>query len=458
MGLPRTISSEELATAWTGHEVPRKPFQDSLNRKRQLREQSEAVVDKMERCSIPGRTGRDPVSIVGMVTGRADELPNFRNCNLIPTIHSRNMRGMHNDVDFYISKVRKKSRLRMLVISGGWVSPAEYRKHHKAHTRKMSRFAAHPKLKAWGIQLIFYNVENNIQRDDDGRAMLNLHSHALIHCHRHIGKKKWAEYLKFVRKFFPKGYAQDSAIQKAAEVVKYCFKLSEFELLTDTEFGDMARQIIGGREVVDPVTGEITKEGPLKFFIPLGPLRKLRRELKGRTLVKGLADDDRQWRVTEKKKKKKKQKQRQKQNQEPNPERGGRVNNIVLAVTRPLPVFTPRMEPCIIVQGYTGDFVEMVRQAGLGEAVSRAKALYADRVQRDEQTYGEPAYIKDTTTTDVRIDTGLNDYIAPPPDTPPPIFPFIDPGTSELIKNAMPCRETSGSKSRRVHGFKDFQC
>ena len=408
MGLPRSISSDELATALIGHEVPREPFLDGLIRKRQLREQSEAIVDRMERCGISGRTGRDPVSIVGMVTVKVDELPDFRNCNLIPTVHSRNMRDIHRHVDFYISKVRKKNHLRMLVVSAGWVPLYEYRKHHKAHTRRMSKFAADPKMKAWGIQAVIYNMENTIHRDDDGRAMLNLHSHVLIHCSRYIGKKKWATYLEFARKSFPKEYAHDSAIQKAAECVKYCFKPSDFELLTDTEFGDLARQIMGGREVVDSKTGEIKKEGPLKFFIPLGALREQRRELKGRKLIKVPVGDDWQWRVTEKHK------------PEPRPESGDRVENIVLAVTRPLPVFTPRMEPCILVQGYSGEFSEMVRQAGLDETVSRAKALYADRVKRDEQAQGEAAYMEHTTTTDVRAGDDLNDFTLPPPDTPPP--------------------------------------
>ena len=410
MGLPRTKSNDELLTTLTGHEVPREPFLDSLIRKRQLREQSEAIVDRMERCGISGRTGRDPVSIVGMVTGRADTLPDFRNCNLIPTVHSRNMRDIHRHVDFYISKVRKKSHLRMLVVSGGWVPLDEYRKHHKVHTRRMSKFAAHPKLKAWGIRPVFYNVENTIQRDDNGRAMLNLHSHVLIHCTRYIGKKKWAKYLKFAKQFFPKGYVHDSAIQKAAECVKYCFKPSEFELLMDSEFGDMARQIMGGREVVDTDTGEITTEGPLKFFIPLGALREQRRELKGQTLIRICIGDDLEWCVKEKHK------------PEPKPDTGTRTENIVLAVTRPLPVFTPRMEPCILVQGYSGNFGEMVRQAGLEETVGRAKALYADRVRRDEKAQGEAAYMKHTTTTDVRAEDYLDNFPLPPPDIPPPIY------------------------------------
>ena len=296
----------------------------------------------------------------------------------------------------------------MLVVSAGWVPLDEYREQHKAHTRRMSKFAAHPKLKIWGIQPVFYNVENTIQRGDNGRAMLNLHSHVLIHCTRYIGKKKWAEYLEFARKSFPKEYAHDSAIQKAAECVKYCFKPSEFELLTDAEFGSMARQIIGERDKVNPETGEITSEGPLKFFIPLGALREQRRELKGQKLIKVPVGDDWQWRVTEK------------QTPEPKPESGDRLDNIVLAITRPLPVFNPRMEPCILVQGYSGEFSEMVRQAGLEETVARAKALYADRVRRDEKAQGEAAYMEHTTTTDVRAGDDLNDFTLPPPDTPPP--------------------------------------
>jgi hypothetical protein len=397
MGLPPTISEGDLAKALVGLEVPRNPFLDSLIRKRELREQSDNIADRLEACGIESRTKRDPISLVGMVTGKVDELPNYRNCNLIPSVHSRNMRGMHRHVDYFISGIRKKSHLRMMVISVGWIYLDEYREIHKAHTRKMSKWANHPKLKEWGIKPVFYNVENTIQRDGNGRAMLNLHSHVLINCTRYIGKMKWAEYLEFTRSFFPKGYAHDSAIQKAAECVKYCFKPSEFEILTDAEFGSLARQIMGGTERIDLNTGEVTTEGALKFFIPLGALRKQRRELKGQKLVKIPVGDTWQWRITEK------------HRPDPKPQAGiSKSENVVLAITAPIPVFTPRREPCIIVQGYTGDFEAMVRHAGLGETVERVKALYAEK---------QASYMKHTTTPDVPNNPA---HIHPPPDHPPP--------------------------------------
>jgi hypothetical protein len=397
MGLPRTISEGDLAKALVGLEVPRDPFLEGLIRKKELREQSENMADRLEASGIPSRTKRDPISLVGMVTGKVEELPNYRNCNLIPSVHSRNMRNMHRSVDYFISTVPKKSHLRMEVISGGWIDLEDYRKNHKAHTRKMSKWAAHRKLKEWGIMPVFYNVENTIHRDSNGRAMLNMHSHVLVYCTRYIGQKKWAEYLEFTRTFFPKGYLHDSAIQKAAEVVKYCFKPSEFEILSNAEFGSLARQIMGGTERIDPNTGEVTKEGALKFFIPLGALRKQRRELKGQKLVKIPVGDTWQWRITEK------------HRPDPKPEAGtSKGKNIVLAITAPIPVFTPRREPCIIVQGYTGDFEAMVRQAGLSETVERMKALSAEK---------QASYMKHTTTPDVP-DNPAQFYS--PPDHPPP--------------------------------------
>jgi hypothetical protein len=162
------------------------------------------------------------------------------------------------------------------------------------------------------------------------------------------------------------------------------------------------------------------REGPLKFFHPLGPLREFRSELKRnrQKLVQVPSDDGWTWKTTERKK------------PEPKPEGGGATENIVLAVTRPMPKFTPRMEPCLIVQGYSGDFEQLVREAGLESLVSEVRDIYEARVRADEKALREAGNdpqaagdsIKDTTTTTVRAAAGLIGAHDPPPIPPPDAY------------------------------------
>jgi len=425
------ITDKEVWSALVGREVSRDVFLDGQIRARQLREQSETIVMRMERCGIKGRSGRGGVSIVGLVSGEAEQTADFRNCNLIPVQQSRNVHDMLKHVRYLMETAPKKNQFRMLVVSGGWCQFDEYRKHHKAHTRRMSKFAANPLLKELGIKVQFYNVENTIHRSDN-KAMLNLHSHALFKSERFLGKKKWKRFIEFARNFFPKGYVHDSKIEKANEVVKYVFKPSEFDLLSDQEFGELAAQIIGGRSQVDPDTGEVLtrvdddgqlveiKEGPLTFFRPLGEMRKFRselREARQKIIMVPTSDDRWVWRKTEKKP------ARPIEDCEAAPR-----DNMVLAITRPMPKFTPRMEPCLIVQDYAGDFEKMIAENGLSETVRDARRLFADRAQKDATALreaetasrGEAASMKHTTTTTVPEWSEAEGVKHPPPTVDPP--------------------------------------
>jgi len=412
---PRHINDREINESLIGREVSRDTYLDGRIRERQLREQSEAIIERLERKGIQGRTVRGvrgETCVVGLVSGQAELATDYRNCNLIPYQQSRNVHNMLRDVR-YLMDTTRPDRLRMLVVSAGWCPLPSYRKHHKAHTRRMSKFASHRKLKDFGIELLFYNVENTIHRDDDGMAMMNLHCHVLFRSNRYLGKKKWAEFLDFAKGYFPKGYVHDSKIGKANEVVKYCFKPAEFEQLTDDELAELFHQVSGGRCQVDLNTGEVktrldengdlveVREGPLKFFHPLGALREFRSKLKrGNQKLIQMPTGDGQWvwRVTE----------RKERQERPENDVGERPN-MVLAITRPMPKFTPRMEPCVIVQDYTGDFAAMIAANGLEAAVSEFRLLFEQRMAEDEKAEREApvdaqaqaASMEHTTTTTV---------------------------------------------------------
>jgi len=426
------ITSGEIWETMIGLEVARDTFLDNQIKARELREQSDALVSRLERMGIQGRTPRGETAVVGLVTGEAERATDYRNCNLIPAQQSKNVHDMLRHVRF-LTDVTKTKRLRMLVISGGWCPVDGYRKHHKAHTRRMSKFAAHPKLKSLGISIEYYNVEDTIHRDANGTAMLNMHSHVLFRCNSFLGKKRWTEFLEFAKGFFPKGYVHDSKIEKPNEAVKYVFKPSELEALKDEELAELFMQIVGGREKVDDETGEVLcrpgpdgelvaiLEGPLKFFHPLGEMRRFRSELRanGQKLILVPTKDDRWiWRVTEKK------------TREERPESdGGRTENIVVAITRPMPKFSPRMEPCVIVENYTGDFAALIRENRLEESVGEARGIYQGRVKEDavraaqESSSGvsegaskRSAPMKHTTTTTVpERDAKTRSKHRPPP-------------------------------------------
>ncbi len=68
-----------------GHEVGRETFLDGQIRARQLRDQSENIVDRMKRCGLQGRPSRDAVSIIGLVSGQVERATDFCNCTGYPS-------------------------------------------------------------------------------------------------------------------------------------------------------------------------------------------------------------------------------------------------------------------------------------------------------------------------------------------------------------------------------------
>ncbi len=431
---PKEISIKEIGEALIGREVSREGFIDGKSRERQLIEQTEDLIARLERVGITGTNEGRETMVVGLVSGQTDTIRPFRNCNMLPAPQSRNVHDMLKSIR-YLFDVTKFGRLRMLVVSGGWTPLPHYRRYHKAHTRRMSKFASHPTLKTFGIDIEFYNVENTIKRDESGAAMLNMHSHVLFKCRRHLGSKRWKEFLEFARNFFPKGYVHDSKIEKPNEVVKYVFKPQQFDLLSDEELGELFLQIAGGRLKFDPDTGEVemrvTDEGQrvpvrekgLKFFHPLGSLRTFRRTLRenGQKLIMVPTVDDRWiWRVTEKKDAEKR----------PEPSEPRQDENRVLAITRPMPKFTRRMEPCVIVMNYDGDFNDLVRRNGLHDQVTDARAIFRARIEAERiaatvaKGDGDASRppMKHTTTTTVRADGGGYLDTRPPPNQGSPPF------------------------------------
>lgn len=371
---PHEITTNEIWRRQIGKSIGRDQWIDQQTRKRVLQEQSELITNRLERCGITARTGRD-ITLVGLISGKAERSTDYRNCNFIPVQQSRNVHQMHRDVQYYCDNAKKGS-LRMLVISGGWVAIEDYRAEHRAHTRRMSKFNAEIR-KRFGIELAYYNVEITINRDGDGRAMLNMHSHALAEVRQRLSPQAWKAFLAYSRNYFPKGYVHDSRIRDAKEVVKYVFKPCEFDDLTDEEFAELFHQIQGRPK---EETGEECDQRALKFYNPLGRLKALRASLKRqrRKLVKVEEDGDWRWRTTEIK-----EVQRSENGTD------SRMQNIVRAITNPSPLFSPEREPVLVVESWNGDFEGLIEENHLAEQRQAAQECRQYQKSRHDDRDGE---------------------------------------------------------------------
>lgn len=362
----KSISVGGLWRSLVGREVGREDWIESQSRARKLREQSADISARLARCGLDLADHSRDLAFVGLCSGQVEKKAvTYRNSNLIPEVQARNVHGMLRQLQCYIDQNNPK-QMRMLVISHGWQDLFDYNRAHRDAGRRVSKFFASDQVKAWGIEPLYFNIENTIHRDERGAARVNLHTHALLRFTRYLGKEEWGRFLAYARNYFRKGYVHDSPLGRAAECVKYVFKPSEFEQLADWELAVLAVQC-----------------HRMKFFHPVGRFRDWRRSLKDeRVKVKKVAIGDKwEWRKV------------------PMAERLGDVRGglppaagRVVAMLAPAPRFAARLEPVLAVQGYAGDLAELVRQNGLQGLADDARALWGRALSS----------IRDTTTTTVR--------------------------------------------------------
>lgn len=377
--LPSAVGIVSVTRLWKdtiGHEISQEEWDKSEGESNQLKSQSEQIAKRLEGQGITAKT-ETQTAVIGICTGVIETVKSYRNTNIIPVMQSKNVHGISKHVKYFADNADKK-QLRMLVISNGWVPLSEYREAHKKFTRMISKFAAHERLKAHGVELVYYNIENTIKRGDNGEPELNMHSHVLYKSTKRFGPKKWLAFIKWCVMQFPKGYLHDGKIKNVQECVKYVFKPAEFNALSDPELAELFHQTFG-----------------LKFFHPLGEIRAFRRELeeaklklvkvppKGITEAAGEAETDWQWCIMEKAKAK---------TRDGSDESGEDVDNVLMAITNPSPKFSNQFEPCLVVHNFDGDIEALIKQEGIQDIVDKAREIWAARA----------ASMRHTTTTTVR--------------------------------------------------------
>lgn len=377
MALPAELALERVWERVVGRPVSRGFFVDSLSARRRLLDQSKDVVARLEREGIASRAP-EPVHLVGACTGSAELAQAFRNSNLIPIVQSRNVHGMLRDLRYVVDTTPRR-QLRMWVVSNGWQPLAGYRDAHRSFTRRLSKFAARPELEELGLEVLFYNVEVTVHRDELGRPVLNQHSHLVVRSRRRVGADRWRRFCEWARGQFPKRHFHDAgAVEDPAELVKYAFKPDELAGLADAEFADLFRQ-----------------SHRLKFFQPLGAFRELRRELKGSRLrlvqvprAPGAAELE--WVTVP----------RARAPERDEPSSAVAEGSQVIGLTFPQPRFSPRAEPCLLVKGWRGDLGDLLRDPRIASLVQLARKCWKQNCAL-EGVEGA-ASMGHTTTTTVR--------------------------------------------------------
>jgi hypothetical protein len=265
------------------------------------------------------------------------EKTQYKNTNFIPEVQAKNTHDMLKSVQYWLD-ITPSNQTRMWVFSWGWVPLHEYREAHQKFTRWISKFSKHDILKATQIDFSYYSIEGTIQKDK-GITYVNLHAHVLLRAGRHLGEQNWSELCDQVKARAPKGYFNDSPIRKAAEVVKYCFKPSEFDLLNDDQLAAFYNACKG-----------------LRFYTPLSNLREFRGQLKESRLKLKHIETDKgpAWRLV-KGRTRGRLEDIEEDKQEQIDGSASSTVNVICGITAPSPTFSEVYEPSVIIRNFDGN-------------------------------------------------------------------------------------------------------
>lgn len=331
---------EQVIAARTGKESSFDDWITSRARNETLRRQTKRMAEALERQGISAYRQGSKTSIVGLVTGEAVELTAYRSIRFLPLVAQRERRSFVNEFTYLLEtdeKVRKYARYFVFTNDEPIPVGGDLRGGLDRQFAEI-RLLAERSKKEWGVELLLRATEYPIAvRGDDDFRSAHLHSNLALLPTRWLGKEGWSRFLRWLHGLFPGRQIQDAGkILDASELIKYSIKPTDLDDASDEEiawlyhetarahivqpfnrFADLRRALKKQRLKVIANPEKPERGMPVFRVVPV-----LKEERAG--------DDDARLRSADLPK----------------------DEAFLLGTTTPQPLFTPWLEPCVLIQNY----------------------------------------------------------------------------------------------------------
>lgn len=351
---------EEVIAHRTGKEVDSDGWLTARARNETLRRQTKRLAEALEREGISAYRSGPTTSLVGLVTGQSVELTSYRSIRFLPLVAQRERREFVNQY-IHLAETDHKVRsfARYFVFTNDQPIPVggDLRGAMDEHFREVVALGAMLK-KDFGIEILLRATEMPIAErecvvsDESGFAFaemlraVHLHSNLSVLPTRFLGDGGWGKVLRSIHAMFPGRQIQDCGkVEDARELIKYSVKPCDLENADDEEIAWLYRET-SRAHIVQPfnrfralraslkrqrlkviANPEKAEEGVVQTVIPV--LKEERKKERRVPVVRDDEDDD------EKK-----------------------VKAYLLGTTTPQPLFSPFLEPCVLIQNYGEDMEE----------------------------------------------------------------------------------------------------
>jgi hypothetical protein len=357
---------EEVIAHRTGKEVDSDGWLTARARNETLRRQTQRLAAALERQGISAHREGATTSLVGLVTGQSVELTSYRSIRFLPLVAQRERREFVNQY-IYMAETDHKvgSFARYFVFTNDQPIPVggDLRGAMDEHFREVVALGGMLK-KDFGVEILLRATEMPIAerecavRDEYGLTVaemlraVHLHSNLSVLPTRFLGGDGWAKVLRSIHEMFPGRQIQDCGkVEDARELIKYSVKPTDLENADDEEIAWLYRET-SRAHIVQPfnrfrvlraslkqqrlkviANPEKAEEGVVQTVIPV---LKEERKKECRPQACDVDEDgvvDRDDTVDGDEPEKK-------------------VKAYLLGTTTPQPLFSPFLEPCVLIQNY----------------------------------------------------------------------------------------------------------
>jgi hypothetical protein len=243
-----------------GDHIEQGAFYEQELARRELRNQSREIANKLESVGIRAYENDTDITLVGLATGEAIQLDSFRQINFIPSVAKKKRSPRLKVLEYYLDLADDQDHLpnshksRMWVFNMGWrVGLGGIRERSRQLHRKISKLAFEAKAK-YGIEFLFRSTElGSLNRSTEQDATFHVHAHVLVKCPKIAD---WSGCLRWVNSRWRKmchmspnqkwkPFNDAGKIRNARELCKYIVKPSDVLQLTPTELKELYEQTFG---------------------------------------------------------------------------------------------------------------------------------------------------------------------------------------------------------------------
>ena len=257
-------SREFVENVNAGRRVNAEKWRARCARHDRLQQQTELLAAALERIGERVRHNA-VVMAIGLITGERELLNGYRSICFFPEVAQRERRPMLNALIMFRRTHRNHGKfMRYAVVTGGpsipllGLSPAEqsafelktgsFRSTLRARIRELSRSVS--RFAQWAnqvhdIDVVFRGIEFTIgYRGDDNFLSVHVHANVLYTLRRRLKKKEWQKFLAGASAQFHGYWWKDCGkLRDPNEAIKYPFKPTELEVLTDEPTAEKDAQL-----------------------------------------------------------------------------------------------------------------------------------------------------------------------------------------------------------------------